>query len=209
MAPIPPMKRSPLLVFTLFLAGCSTFAPNSTPLVDGSPLGLHHLSRPQRQQQLRNLQNWSSQGSIALRNSKKGWNASFAWRQSQQNSVLDLFGPLGTNHIQLTSAPGHATLKTTQQTYSAANAETLLEQHIGWQLPVNDLQYWLRGLPAPGTRTRQSYDMNNHLAQLTQQGWHLIYLRYISVNNVDLPDRILITSPEWTAHIIIHRWQFE
>lgn len=202
------MKKLLLLALTLLLTGCQTFTPSGY-MADGKPLGNHYMPWPQRQKQLRALTNWTAGGSIAARNQiKGGWNASFNWQQQRDNYDIALFGPLGTNHVQVTGAPNQITLKTSQRTYTANSPEALLQQQLGWQLPVSKLAYWLRGLPAPGSRERHAVDMNNHIVHLNQDGWNVYILRYVSVNGVDIPDRILLTNPPWVAHITIHQWQF-
>lgn len=202
------MKKLLLLALALLLTGCQTFSSNGY-MADGKPLGNHYLPWPQRQKQLRTLSTWTASGSISARNQiKGGWNASFNWQQHANDYDLSLFGPLGTNHVDISGTPNHVILKTSRQTFTAISPETLLQQQLGWQLPVSKLAYWLRGLPAPGSRERHSVDMNNHIVHMDQDGWNIYILRYISVNGVDIPDRVLLSNPTWVAHIIIHQWQF-
>jgi len=200
------MKKLLLLALMVLLSGCSTFSSNNY-MADGKPLGNHYLTWPQRQQQLQSLSKWAVAGSLAVRHQVKGgWNASFNWQQIGQNYDLSLFGPLGMNHVQITGSPSLVTLKTNQQTLTANSPEALLQQQLGWQLPVSDLRYWLRGLPAPYSKSRRSLDLNNHMVHLVQDGWNVIYLRYISVNGVDVPDRILMNNPQWNAHLVVRQW---
>ncbi len=203
------MKKLLLLALMLLLTGCQTLSTRGY-MADGKPLGNHYLPWRQRLKQLNSLSAWNASGSIAARNQiKGGWSASFNWQQQNRtNYILALFGPLGTNHIEIDGKPNNITLKTSRQTYIANNPETLLQQQVGWRLPVSNLPYWLRGLPAPYSHaTHYSHDMNNHMVYLAQDGWEVRYLRYVSVNGIDVPDRILLTNPPWVAHIVIHQWQ--
>jgi len=201
------MKKLLLLAMILLLTGCQTFTGNEY-MADGNPLGNHYLPWPERQRQLYNLNNWSANGSISARNQiKGGWNASFNWQQQARNYRLALFGPLGMGHIQINGTPYQVTLQTPRQTFTARSPEALLQQQLGWRLPASDLAYWLRGLPAPHSHERHAVDMNNHIVHLTQDGWNIIYLRYISVNGIDIPDRILMTNPPWVAHIVVQQWR--
>lgn len=213
------MKKN--LLICLFaaatLTACSTatppaqsFGPQQSGFRDfGKPLGNHFLTWPERQTQLTSLQSWHTQGSIAIHSVNKGWNASFNWQQQDaQNYNLALFGPLGINRTVLSGSPQGVVLQTAKGAVSANSAETLLQQQIGWYLPVSNLYYWIRGLPSPHAKTQHySYDMNRHLAQLTQDGWHIIYLRYLSIDGIDLPDRMLISNPSMQVRIVISRWE--
>lgn len=202
------MKKLLLLAVMLLLTGCQSFTTNEY-MADGKPLGNHYLPWPQRQKQLQALTAWTTNGSIAAHNQiRGGWNASFNWQQQAHSYNVALFGPLGMNHVQINGTPGQVTLITSKQTLTASNPEALLQQETGWQLPVSNLPYWLRGLPAPYSRDKHAVDMNNHIVHLNQDGWNVYYLRYISVNGVDIPDRILLTNPPWVVHIVMHQWRF-
>ncbi len=200
------MKKFILLLALTTLVGCSTTTQTSNFIENGKPLGTHYLNRSQRQAQLLAIKSWTAQGNLAVHTDQKGWNASFNWQQQNGDYTLALFGPLGSNRVQLTGSPQQVTLQTANETYSATTPEALVQQRLGWNIPVTNLYYWLRGVASPNSRARQSYDLNNHLVQLYQQGWHIIYLRYLAVNGVDLPSRILLTNPQMQANIIITNW---
>lgn len=202
------MKKLCIPVIALFtLVGCSTTNTQTSNFVEnGKPLGTHYLTRAQRQAQLLAIRSWNAQGNIAVHTDQKGWNASFNWQQQNNNYTLALFGPLGSNRVTLEGNPQQVTLQTSNQAYSAATPEALVQQRLGWEIPVTNLYYWLRGVAAPNSRARQSYDPNNHLVQLYQQDWHIVYLRYLAVNGIDLPSRILLTNPRMQANIIITSW---
>ena len=201
------MKNLYLVIILLLLTGCASLS--SQPIIEnGAPLGHHYLPWPKRQAELMGITKWSAEGSIAAHNSHQGVNASFHWEQQGSNYTLDIFGPLGVNRVQLSGNTTGVTLKTADHIYTADTPEQLLQQQLGWSLPVSNLYYWLRGLPSPGSRFGRSLDPNNHLVHLVQGGWDLLYLRYLSINGIDLPDRILIHNPQWQIRLLIRQWQF-
>lgn len=206
------MKNLIFLLLVIFsLAGCSatTQQTSSNSFRDfGKPLGNHFLPKKQRQEQLVALQNWTVRGNIAMHTEQKGWNASFNWQQQGANYYLTIFGPFGSSAARLTGNPQQVTLQTSNQTFTANSAEVLLQQQLGWSMPISNLYYWLRGMAAPNIKSRQAFDLNNHLVQLYQQDWHIIYLRYIVVNGIDVPNRILISNPHLQARVILTEWDF-
>ncbi|MEZ5651391.1 MAG: outer membrane lipoprotein LolB [Burkholderiaceae bacterium] len=58
--------------------------------------------------------------------------------------ALDLFSPFGQTLAQARSDPGAATLTTHDgRQLAAADPDTLIEQALGWRLPVSQLPEWL------------------------------------------------------------------
>jgi len=160
-----------------------------------------------REQTLSQIKTWNLKGLIAIRTDKGADSASLNWQQHNQHYMLSLFGPLGTNAYKLSGFPGKVTLINPKgQTFSADSPEQLLAQQTGWRLPLSNLNYWIRGLPAPGAATKQ-LDQYNHIIQMHQGSWEIRYLRYTSVGNHDLPNKIFINSPQLSVKIIISEWQ--
>ncbi|MCP6330038.1 lipoprotein insertase outer membrane protein LolB, partial [Klebsiella pneumoniae] len=77
-----------------------------------------------------------------------------------------------------------------QGRYQAESPEALLEEQLGWRLPVSHLLWWVRGLPAPASRSVVTLDGNSHLSRLEQDGWQVQYLSYVEQNGYSLPERI-------------------
>lgn len=201
------LQRIVYLFLCLFgLTACSTTDQAASFNDFGKPLGNHHLSRSQHYNQSASLQNWTIRGEIAVHNQQKGWNASFNWQQQPQGYQIQLFGPLGTNRIQIAGNANQVTLRSATRFISARTPEQLIQQELGWSIPVSNLTYWLKGIPAPGISAKQSFDLNNHIAQMSQEGWRVVYLRYIAVNGVDLPNRILLSNPYLQIRLIISQW---
>ena len=82
-----------------------------------------------------------------------------------------------------------------------------LVKETGWNLPVSDLAYWIRGLPAPGSEAVKHFDQFHHLIELDQKGWRIQYLRYSNVNQIDLPTKIFMNYPRMSVKIVINSWQ--
>ncbi|MGZ0843299.1 lipoprotein insertase outer membrane protein LolB, partial [Klebsiella pneumoniae subsp. pneumoniae] len=77
-----------------------------------------------------------------------------------------------------------------QGRYQAESPEALLEEQLGWRLPVSHLLWWVRGLPAPDSKSRLTLDADSRLARLEQDGWQIEYTRYAEQNGYWLPERL-------------------
>ncbi|MES2218113.1 MAG: lipoprotein insertase outer membrane protein LolB [Pseudomonadota bacterium] len=161
-----------------------------------------------RAKTLSSITRWNISGMIAIRNPKDNVSASIHWKQTHKNYALDLFGPMGTNAFKLTGSPHQVSLQNPHgQMFYASSPEQLLVQQTGWNLPVSNLYYWIRGLPVPGVPAQKHLDAYNHITQLDQEGWQIQYLRYTSTNSIDLPTKIFMRSNGLSVKLIISQWQ--
>jgi outer membrane lipoprotein LolB len=201
------MKKIIALILTFFLTACTSFSPSSG-LYSDKPIN-HYLPWAQRKAQLNALQTWRANGNIVIHGEEAyGTNASFSWQQTKQNYQLLLFGPLGTQSVLLAGNPRQVTLLTHNQTVVAQNAEQLLAQQLGLHLPVSQLHYWLRGLPAPHSPYIVNLDAYNRLLKLRQSGWRINYSQYTNNGKIDIPERIELSNGQWQAKILIVHWTF-
>lgn len=168
-----------------------------------------NISAIQREQTLASIRNWNIHGAIAIRSPKENVTASLAWRQNQSNYTILLLGPFGAGSAKLMGSPHQIQLTTGDGKTAYANSpEQLLSKQLGWNLPISDLYYWVRGLPVPNTPAQKRFDSFNHLIALNQQGWNIQYLDYTPVNQIDVPSRIVMSYPSLNVKIVIKQWQF-
>ncbi len=192
------------LILMLNLAGCAT-------VHEQQPVSLNQTtSWQQRQIALMHLQNWDISAVMAMRThaGNEGGTANLKWQQHQQDYSIMLYGPLGADTTKIYGRPGRVFLETADgKKFDATTPELLLAQQTGWQLPVSDLYYWIRGLPAQGSPRRMQFDASHHLTQLNQSGWRIDYLRYSTVNQIDVPTKLTLENIRLKIKIVINQWQ--
>ena len=199
------MKRIYILslVYFLFaaaLSGCASISPPSPPA--------KQIPWKNREVALSQLHDWKMNGKIAVDTQNDSGSATIDWTQRKQRYIISLLGPFGSGGLTLNGQPGLVTLQTSEgKTFRASNAEELLARTWGWNLPVSNLNYWIRGLPVPGIAQKSQYDSYQRLSDLVQQGWHVQYMSYTTVGSVDLPNKIFITSNRLKTKIVIYDWQ--
>jgi len=176
-----------ILVFfsALTLISCTTISPVAP---DDAPV----RSWQQRQQDLANITSWEINGRIFLRTKKEGQQLNLRWVRRGDHHQIDLSGPLSIGHVRLTRDLDSVKLVADDKTYQAQDAEQLLADVIGARLPVNGLDYWIRGLPAPDAPSEQTLDFRNRLQQLRQSEWEILYQSYTRVGEQELPRVIFI-----------------
>lgn len=203
------MQKIVVIILAIFLSSCASFTQAPMPLPQPKIVN-HYLPWAYRKAQLNAIQNFRVNGNLAIHEtSGRGVNASFSWEQIYPNYQLSFFGPLGSKSAVLTANPSQISLSTHQQTYYAKNPEQLLQDQLGLNLPVSQLYYWLRGLPAPQSRYTTHLDAYNRVMQLRQSGWCVIYRHFTNLGKIDLPDRIDLSNCQWKVRIKLNHWDIK
>lgn len=158
-------------------------------------------------QQLYELDTWTAEGKLGLRVNGKGNSASFSWQNEGQDYLLRLHGPFGQGKVSLQKENGRVTLESKDHNDTARSPEQLMEDALGWTLPISELVYWIKGLPSRESPvTRQSENTLGKLETLEQQGWHIRYSNYAAENGVMLPYKIIANRDNVRLVLAIKRW---
>jgi len=187
------------LVLSL-LAGCAALEPQ---LPTSAGWQAHS-------QQLALLRQWTANGKLAVRSADAAESASLEWRQHDQDTHLQLSGPLGVGattiysdgqQLDIHQGNEHRTLD-----ISTPDAVVL---NTGWDLPLLALTYWLKGLPSPHAKVQKlELDPQTELLQILQQDdWEVHYEQYGQFEQFTLPTRLRIQRGATRAKVIISHWQ--
>jgi outer membrane lipoprotein LolB len=105
----------------------------------------------------------------------------FSWQETGDTVTLQLRNPFGQTLAIVTSSPASATLELpNRQPLTADNVSTLMQNALGFALPVEGLRYWLQPSPAPTSRAKTEKDPEqpSRVEEITQDGWTIDYLAY-------------------------------
>lgn len=155
------------------LAGCATVKPQGPSTSNAATSVTAQTSR-------------AYQGRFAIQyNDQNGQQrnayGNFTWQETGDTVTLQLRNPLGQTLAVVTSSPASATLELpNRQPLTADNVSTLMQNALGFALPVEGLRYWLQPSPAPTSRAKTEKDPEqpSRLKQITQDGWTIDYLAY-------------------------------
>ena len=160
-----------------------------------------------RKAQLQQITQWQLNGAVAIRTPHSGQSASLVWQQHQHTYQIDVFGPLGAGRATLNGDANGVTLLDNGKRYQGPTAETLMQKLLGWHVPVSNLYFWIRGLPAPGLKSTHKFDAYHHLLQLKQQGWEITYQQYTGINGIDLPSKLTLQAQNMKIKFVISQWE--
>lgn len=198
------MKLIVFLLAAMSLAACTT------------PPTHQHVADPekkweQRLAQLPSVNRWSLNGRIALINENESWQLNMEWRRQDDNYILDLSGPFGTGHAQLTGSKESVVLVDADQNYYYANSpDSLLQEVTGLYLPVKSLLYWINGIPDGTIEVdEQKIDAYGRLSELKQSGWRIRFKQYLDVKPYELPQKIFIDGFNIKVKIFVDEWQLK
>lgn len=190
------------LSFLLILFGCSS---TPEPIVD--------VEWQAHQQKLQQIQTYQVIGKIGYISPEQRETLNFQWQKSPNKSQLRLTNFLGQTVLSLSMDAKGATVETyDDQKFNAANGQILIYQLTGLDIPIDDLQGWVLGLPTKADH----YKLNesNTLASLDKtsgrQNWHVDYTRYKEFSwqsgNIPLPDRMQLTQQKTSIKLVISKW---
>lgn len=195
------LKRFSILSFCLLTACAPPRPAEEAPINKVIPL-------KERQAQTNTVHAWEIRGAMAAKSKGKGWQATLNWIQEGPNNYqIRLVGPLGGGSVLINKQGSTVTFQDGKKRSSSSSADELLMKETGIRLPVGNLYYWVRGLPAPGTSGASQHDSYNHLTHLNQSGYAIDFMKYTSVNGLDLPSLIRIEGHGIMAKVIIKQWR--
>lgn len=194
--------RSLVLSVILVLSGCAGVTPYQET-------GDAERSWEEQYTALLAADSWQLKGKIGIRTARENNNATLFWAQLQQHYQIELTGPLGQGGARIEGDDNGITIDVAgEEPLWAATPELLMEQTLGWQFPVRDLPYWIRGIPAPGHPFELSMDQQ-HLQKLIQNNWEINYLRFTNRNGYLLPEKLTISRNDLRLTIIAKEWQIQ
>lgn len=188
----------------LILSGCSVTAPRSNDLESQR---LWH----ERVAALSQITHWSLSGRIAVKIADEGWHAGLRWQQMGETYEMRIIGPLGRTLAQLSGRPGEAVLKThTGEVFQASDPQTLLREQLGWTLPVQGLQHWVLGIPAPGGEVSAlALDEQGTALHLSQSDWLLDYPDYAAFGARRMPERLRLQHDQIRIKLVVDEWDLK
>ena len=185
------------------LSGCAGLTSHETLSGQGNP-----AQWKQHKEQLSSIDGWQIDGKVGVRAPKDSGSGTLFWLQRQDYFDIRLAGPMGRGAARLTGRPGAVSLDAANQgQFQAESAEALLQQQLGWSLPVAHLFWWIRGLPAEDSKSRLTLDSESRLAKLEQDDWQVEYLSYVQQNGYWLPERMKLHGANLDITLVIKDWQ--
>ena len=191
------------LCILLFVTGCSTI-PNIDPSNDFSRSAWqdHHLKAKE-------IISWQIKGKLGFKSLNQGGSASIDWLQSKEQYQISMRGPFAAGRATIKGDNLHAQMQHGKEQYSNT-PQTLALQLTGLSLPVNDLAWWVKGIPSPNQAAVSDLRLTSAgtAAEFKQNGWQLSFSRYRITDQGNLPRKIIGQRGQQSFIIVISNWRF-
>jgi outer membrane lipoprotein LolB len=155
-----------ILLFVLFITGCSTF---------------YRISDKTHNQYVRPDaidNNFDITGRFFIQNTTNIQYGNFAWNKTGTHEILTFNTPLGQTVAKITIESSDAILDTGQKVYTGSNLDALMLNNLGFSIPIEYLHYWIQGVTFPNINV----DNQNEFG-FTQLGWTIEYLEWYDHNH--------------------------
>ena len=162
----------------------------------------------QHKTSITSLNHWRIRSKLGYVTPTSKGSAWLDWEQIGEYGKAHISGPFGAGAAQVSSSASGAMLRQAGKTdLHAASAAELTHHLFGWQLPVEQLRYWVRGLPSPEMHTRSiTTNPQGLLSHLEQEGWVLSFTGYRNTAVGPLPGKIEASSGNLQIRLLIKEW---
>lgn len=182
------------LLFILLQSGCASMLPSG--------------GKDTLQSQLKQIQHWQVRGKMSVRTPDDSATGYLDWKQNKREFDIYIAGPLGQGATRLGGDKHRAelTLPGWDGPRNAESPEELMLLYLGWNFPVSDIRYWVKGQPSPGSKAITEFDETGLLNKMTQHGWEITYKRYSRQNGYWLPGLVKVSGHDFRFTFSIREW---
>ncbi len=196
--------KTPVLALFVFIGALYSCATKPIP----SDSIASEQSWESRRELLQAIDEWELKGRIAINDGAKGWHVNVTWNQSGSDYQIRLYGPLGQGSASIEGdAQGVMMQRPDGAILRDKDADALLKEQLGWQVPVKALRYWIVGLPSLAKIENRQLDTLGRMIVLQQLNWLIQYKSYILIDDVALPKKLVLDSPPWKIKFVVDSWQ--
>jgi outer membrane lipoprotein LolB len=146
-------------------------------------------------------------GRVAVKHDEGRSSANLRWVHNQNDDEILLLAPLGQTMARIHRDAQEVTLDAAGKHHVAQDVEALTRQVLGWELPLAGLRYWVTGVPAPESAGEVRRNENGQIAVLHQDGWEIIYSRYVTPSADSLPARLTLRREGLEITMLIDEWE--
>lgn len=187
----------------LLLAACATTrAPVRNP-GDAVTLG----QQEERERALGDTDHWTLEGRLSVASDKDSGSGSLTWRQDGDRYDFTVRGPVTGRTFRLTGGPDGAALEGLDGgTRRGPDAETLMAETVGWQIPMAELKRWVLGLRADSGPADIAFGADRLPSRLVQDGWTVDYRQWDTAKQPAMPSRVFAEKPPYKVRLSIDTW---
>lgn len=182
-------------LLVLALAGCATTGRNDPIPADPVAIDAFEIN---------------GRVSVKVKADNKGYPGKLRWQHVGVNEDLWVYTPLGNLVARLKQDAQSAVITDSKgEEYRAGTLAFLAPDVLGYNLPVDALQYWIRGLPWPKAYVQHvARDDTGRLMAMSQDGWQVSYQAWTPGPPPGLPIKLIAENNDMRLNLVIDQWKF-
>ena len=182
----------------LLLVACAPVRVRETPA--------SAAAQDTRESRLAPHKQWTLTARIGVSNGSDGGSGDLIWQQDGENYTFTLQAVTGRTW-KLSGDARRATLEGVDpQPDVDTDPQRLLHERLGWDVPLNDLSAWVRGLRASSAHADVQYDAQNLPAVIEQSGWKVEYRDWFGDRDPALPRKVFASRGNARVRVAIESW---
>lgn len=200
-----------LAACVMTLAACASRGParpSQPSLQDPEALAAAQAAQATREAWLRGHAAWSFEARVAVSQAGKGGSGRLDWQQQAGRYTAQLSAPVTRQSWRLSADGDGALLEgLAGGPRQGGDADLLLREATGWDIPVQTLSDWARGIASEG---RAEFAANGQLQTLEQAGWHIRYGEWQPGQGdaPAMPRRIEAQRGDSKVRLVVDHWEF-
>jgi len=194
------IARFAAIALVLFLAACAPVRVRE----DSATL----RAQSEREAQLAPQTNWSLHAHLGVSNGEDGGSGDLEWLQNGDAYDFTVRAPVTGKTWRLHGDARRATLEGLRDLPSTGtDASELLQREAGWNVPMDQLRFWARGLRAPQGKAALTFDAAGLPALIEQDGWKVEYRDWFDGPPPQLPRKVFAARGKYRVRLVVERWQ--
>lgn len=150
---------------------------------------------------------WELEGRLGVSDGRDSGSGSLEWSQRGADFRFSVHAPVTGKTWMLAGDARHAVLSGLRaQPVEGDSAAALLERELGWQVPVAELVYWVRGMRAAPDGARIRFREDGLPAEIDESGWKVEYLDYDRSREPALPSKVFASRGNYKVRLAIRSW---
>jgi len=193
--------RGIAVVSCVLLAACAPLRTRETPAAAAAQAA--------RESELAQHARWTITARIAVSNGQDGGSGELIWTQDGERYSFTVHAPVTGKTWKLSGDATRATLEGVDAAAAVGtDPERLLHDRLGWDVPLKDLDAWVRGMRAQG-RADVQYDAQNLPAVIEQAGWKVEYRDWFGERRPPLPRKVFASRGKARVRVAIESWNLD
>ncbi len=146
---------------------------------------------------------WVLQAKIGYRDATKSSQAQLIWRQYKLNYETKVFAITG-EIARINKQEEIFKLKVRgKEIIDPSDLTASIEKESGFYIPLEQLEYWMKGEPYPHSNYRAGFNEDKLLVSLDQNQWHITYSEYED----GLARMIRASNPPYVIVLVVTSWK--